>query len=418
MKNPITTIPTSFFSENRSDLLEYLPDNSICILYSGTYSVLSLDQKNAFRTDSNFFYLTGIDEPDCYLTLIKSNGKTLEVLYIPAIDPEFEKWEGNALKTEQAAEISGISKILTNHNFKTDLFRYTVNADLVFSTINTSFSDQPLTHWHQFLSELKKRLPCHSFKNAAPLLHSLRACKDSVEIDSLKKTFPLINQALKKAVPKIKNGAYEYEIEAAILYQYHSSGYQPSFDTIVASGKNATILHYTEHRSQLQNSDLLLIDTGVMIDHYCGDITRVFPVSGKFSNRQKKIYETNLTIQEKVIASIRTGMTMRDIFTVAGEIQNEILRQEKLLSEDTNHSSITFHSIGHSLGLDVHDPINPAIPLVEGTVLTIEPGIYLKDENIGIRIEDVILLKDSGNEVLSSEIPKSISEIENMLAQS
>ena len=415
MKPSECPLPPDFFIANRTKLAEALPDNSVCALYSGEPCVRSWDQRYPFRVESNFFYLTGLTEPDCRLLIVKKGGKTTESLFIPPIDPEKEKWDGKMLTQEKAQAVSGIKTLQPRDNFDSLLFKGASYADSFCTFLNGVFPTQPLTYWHRYVENLGLRLPGMKVTNLLPTLSRLRAVKTEAEIALIKTALEHTGNALKKAAGKIKPGVFEYEIEAELLYEYQRHGLGPSFDAIVAGGVNASVLHYVENTDRLSDGGLVLIDTGALYAGYCGDLTRVFPVSGRFTDRQRQLHDANLEIQSKVIASLKVGMTLTEVGECSSTIQGEVLAREGIIQDPSAHATVTYHSIGHSLGIDVHDPLDSREPLPEGFVMTVEPGIYLPAEGIGIRNEDVVVLRSSGAELLSGSMPRTTDEIESLM---
>jgi len=210
----------------------------------------------------------------------------------------------------------------------------------------------------------------------------------------------------------------EYQIEAELIYHYISNGCErQGFDAIVAGGKNATVLHYVENSDQLKDGDLLLIDTGGEYGMYSGDITRTYPISGKFTQRQRQCYQAVLDVNQAFINELKPALSWKQLYEKAGEITGDIYSQNGFIEDPKSHLSVSFHRIGHYLGLDVHDVGNLEWPMESGAIITVEPGLYLADEGIGIRIEDNVLFTDNGIEVLSASIPKEIDEIEAMMVE-
>lgn len=243
----------------------------------------------------------------------------------------------------------------------------------------------------------------------------LRAVKKPIEIQQIKKSIEVINQALQKMALRLKPGITEYQVEAELIYHYLNANCRNSFEPIVATGKNATVLHYTENMATLHAEDLLLVDTGAEYNMYTGDITRVFPVSQGWSERQLKTYQAVLEVQELFLKDLKVGQSWNALWKKAEEIQEAVYTDHGFVQKKEDLQKIICHRIGHSLGLDTHDPCIASDPLQPGAVITVEPGLYLPNEGIGIRIEDNILLEENGYVNLSSQIPKQPVEIETLL---
>lgn len=228
-----------------------------------------------------------------------------------------------------------------------------------------------------------------------------------------------MDKALRRVMKFIEPGKKEYQVEAEILHTYLMNGCKRvGFDTIAASGSNATVLHYVQNNDELVNGDLILIDTGGEYGMYSGDITRTYPVNGTFTDQQRHFYQAVLDVQKKVIESIEPEMKFSELIKRADEIQGDTYVKYDIVSKPEKHRSVSLHGIGHHLGLDIHDVGHPDWKLKEGSVITVEPGLYLKDQGIGIRIEDNVLISNNNVEVLSAKIPREIDEIEAFMKRS
>jgi Xaa-Pro aminopeptidase len=418
MKTP--RIQNTFFKGNRSRLLKNLPNNALALLHGAEPAVRGGDTLHPYRQDSNFFYFTGIDTPGCALLLIPdNNGKPEEILFIPPVDPEKEKWEGKMLSIEEAKKISGIETVYDIDTLKTVLFRAQKWREALFCDIPEQFPEAAVSFQHQFFQDISIRLPGLQLKKIAPLAAKQRICKQPPEINQINISLNIIHKALLRVMEHLIPGSHEYEVEADIIYTYLKSGCERvGFDTIAAGGANATVLHYINNSAPLKDGDLILIDTGGEYGMYSGDITRTFPINGEFSERQRFCYEAVLEVQKAVIEKIRPGMTLTELSREAGKIQGDVYQRCGFIEKPEDYAKVGLHGIGHYLGLDIHDVGHPDWPLEEGTIITIEPGLYLKEEGIGIRIEDNILIQKNGIQNLSSAIPKEIESIEAIMRES
>jgi len=411
--------PAQFFKDNRRNLALRLDDDSMAMLFAAEPMVRNGDQHHPWRQDSNFFYLTGLEQPGMVLLVFpEKNGVHQEVLFIPPVDPLKEKWEGKLLRVEEAQKLSGIKQVLTIDLFLPQFYRMQDKKNQLFTEVNSIFPDQPLTKAHQLLADFRMRLPGLMIRKLAPLLLPFRSKKQPIEIDRIRHSLEIINTGLRSAASKIKAEVMEYQIEAELAYQYLYHGCsRVGFDTIVAGGQNACTLHYIENSAALKDGDLVLIDTGGEYGLYSGDITRVFPVSGKFTKRQAHCYNAVLEVNQQMIRQVRAHLSWKEILEISARVQGEVYKKYGFIKDVKDYLKVGYHRIGHNLGLDVHDVQNLEWPLKAGAVITIEPGIYLPDEGIGIRIEDDVLLLEGGNEVLSKEIPKTIKDIEALMAK-
>ncbi|MCG8335546.1 MAG: aminopeptidase P family protein [Proteobacteria bacterium] len=413
-----SVLPADFFLKNRQRLSERLSADSLALMQSSANTIRNADALNLWRQDSDFFYFTGIDYPDCSLLLVPGvEGKTDEYLFIPPVDPELEKWNGKMLTKDQAKETSGVKNVLYNDSLANTLFRNQKWKEVLYCELNDHFPSQSLTPQHLFLADLRNRLPGLQQKKLNLLTSSMRTVKQPQEIEVIRQATSIVKSALEAVMRKLKPGLMEFQIEAELTYQYIYNGCKRhGFDPIVASGKNATVLHYITNNDQLKDGDLVLIDTGGEFQMYSADITRVFPISGSFSERQKECYQAVLDVNKTFIDQLKPGSSWAQLHKLAGELTGDIYSKYGFVEDPKKHLEVSYHRIGHHLGLDIHDVGNPDEPLEPGAVLTVEPGLYLPDEGIGVRIEDNILLTESGCEVLSADIPKEIDDIEAIMS--
>ncbi|KAK3608827.1 hypothetical protein CHS0354_006868 [Potamilus streckersoni] len=400
MRKTVPPFSASVYMTRRKTLLDALEDNSVLLLYSGESFVKSLDALYPFVVDADFFYLTGIEEEDVRYIAVKKAGAVKEFLFIADTDAEKERWDGTMLTVQRAKDISGIEYVFSRTVLK-----------------NSFIARFPLPYFQRYLSELAQLFPGTVMKKITGRINSMRLKKDEGELERIVAATGIIAEAFKQVLPFIRPEQYEYEAEAVITSVYHRHGCPNGFDMIIGSGRNSTVLHYNDNNCRMQNGMLVLIDTGVSYGGYNADITRTLPVNGKYTARQRQLYTAVLDMQREYISKVRAGMTSEQVFELAGQIQGKIVIREGLTDNEKEHTRFTVHRIGHPIGLDVHDPVDPHEPLPAGAVLTVEPGIYLPEEEIGIRIEDMILLTDSGCRVLSDAIPKNPDEIEALMAK-
>jgi len=410
--------PSQFFSQNRRELIASFDSNAVILLQSADVMVRNSDIEHPWRQDSSFFYFTGLDEPGCSLLIIPNNeGPAEEVLFIPPVDPEKEKWNGKMLTREAAKEASGVERVQDTGSLMTTLFRVQKWRESLYFELNDFFPNQPLTSQHLLLEDVSRRIPGLQIKKLDPFIAKLRYCKKPEEVGNVQESLKIINQALTGVMKKLKPGMMEYQVEAEIVYHYLNNGCnRVGYEAIVAGGKNASVLHYVTNHCRLNDGDLLLIDTGGEYGMYTGDITRVYPVSGRFSARQRQCYQAVLDVNQAFIEALKPGDSWKQLYEKAAEIIGEIYHREGFIDDPKMHLNVSYHRIGHYLGLDVHDVGHLNWPMAEGTIITVEPGLYLPEEGIGIRIEDNILFTAKGVEVLSRDIPTEIEEIEEIMS--
>ena len=410
--------PAKFFCDNRRLLSQRLDEDGLALVFSADSSIRNGDQLQPWRQDSNFFYLTGLEQPGIFLLLLPEKaGSHQEILFLPPVNLEREKWEGKMLTPERASEISGVKKVLPADQFLAHFFRAQEQKNTLYTEVNGLFPDQPLTKAHRMLEDFRVRLPGLNFKKMGPLLVPQRAKKQTVEIDRIRASLGIIEKGLRSVAKKLKPGMMEYQVEAELAFHYLNAGCsRVGFETIVAGGKNACTLHYVENSDPLAAKELVLIDTGGEYGMYSGDITRVLPISGKFTERQAHCYQAVLEVNKTFIRKLRAGLSWKELAEQAGMIQGEIYKKAGVITEAKDYLKVGYHRIGHSLGLDVHDLQIADWPLKAGAVITVEPGLYLPEEGIGIRIEDNVVLTEGGFEVLSANIPKEIADLEALMA--
>lgn len=409
-----------FFENNRKKLIEEVEDNSIIVLFAGNAPKKSGDEKYPFTPNRNFYYFTGIDEEEPILIISKIKGMISERLFIKEIDEERERWVGKSIRSNEAEEISGVKYIdyLGNfYDYLNRVFSETEEINLYLDMERDSFQElQGISE--SFSEEVKKRYPFVRIKNIFPKIIPLRMVKSKEEIEEMKKAIEITIKGVESLMKNAKAGMKEYQLEAYYEFVCRSSGIKDyAFKTIAASGKNATILHYVDNNSEMKDGDLILFDLGAQHNYYNADITRTFPVNGVFSKRQKEVYNAVLRVNERVIKTIKPGLEYKELNKMATEWIAEECIKLGLIKNKEEVSKYYWHSIGHSLGLDTHDISNKDRNTIfkEGMVWTVEPGIYIEEESIGIRIEDDVLITSNGVEVLTKDMIKTVEDIEEFM---
>ncbi|MDA3942159.1 MAG: aminopeptidase P N-terminal domain-containing protein [Bacteroidetes bacterium] len=427
---PKYSISHEFFKENRNKFTGLLPPKSMAIFRAAERMPRNGDQFFPFRQQSDFFYLSGIDFENAFLILFPGCPvKALEeVLFIEAYNPVKATWDGHMLSNQEAIEISGIKSIKFSDQFETVLRELMHYADAVYLNLNEYPKFQSdVADAHQRLAlELKNKFPLHSYLRAAPLLEGLRVCKSDQEISLLTKACEITGKAFRRVLSFVKPDCYEYEVQAEIDHEFtinraNGHGYAP----IVAGGLNSCVLHYTENDSQLHDGDLLLFDFGAEYANYTADMSRTIPVNGKFSQRQRDCYEAVLRVLKQAIKLYVPGNTIDQINKAVWKMMEKEMiglglftaeAVEKQHPESPLYQKYLMHGVAHHIGLDVHDVGLKHQPLKAGMVLTCEPGIYIKDERIGIRLENDILVTDAEPLDLMRSIPIEIDEIEKIMS--
>lgn len=417
-----------FYIGNRKKIVHEIEKNSVVILTSNSEFPRSGDTTHAFRQNSELFYLCGIDQEETYLVMAPwhPNPEFREILFIKNPSPEMVVWFGHRLTKEQATEISGVQTVLFTDDFENTLPNLMMHAQNVYLHLpeDIRFKLEPITREYRFAEQLIKDYPLHTYRRLAPILYPFRVTKEQEELQTLKNACDITQKAFRRALPAIKPGKYEYEIEAELTYEMIRNGATGhSFAPIVAAGDDTCILHYIKNDKIMKDGDLLLMDFGAEYANYAGDATRTVPVNGKYSPRQKAIYNSCLSIFKETIPLYKPGMTIHKINDFVFKRMEEelvklgLLKAEEIQKQDPKHplfKKYYMHNTAHFIGLDVHDVGQRDWTFQPGMVLSCEPGIYVAEEGIGVRIEtDVVVAEKPIN--LMADMPVEVDEIEALM---
>ena len=416
----------SELENRRKKVFDQMKDNSIAILFSGVSKIASEDEYLPFTVNKNFFYLTSISQEHSALLLIKGVGQKKAYLFVDPYSELKEKWTGKRLTLEAASLISDLDNVYTTDNFETMLNLALSNEKNQYGDIDCIYLD--LTSPEQklkdgfFMNDLSVKFKLdYSDKNIVdiyPIMRDLRMVKSSEEIENLIKAIEKTNNGIAFLINKLSSGMIEHELADYFeLYGRLHDRSPLAFSTIIASGKNATCLHYPTQNEAIKDSDLVLFDLGYSHNGYSADISRTFPVNGKFSGLQAKVYEAVLNCNKAVIAMVKPGLTIKDLQDFAVEFLRKECLRLGLMKEDDDIRNYYYHNVSHHLGLDTHDIADREKPLEKGNVITVEPGLYFAKYNTGVRIEDDVLITLDGAVVLSKNIVKEIYEIESLMAR-
>ena len=417
-----------FCIKNRKSLEKKLQKNSLVVLAGNELIPQSADQFYPFRQNSDFYYLTGIDEENAMLCLCPHHpdSKLREVLFIQETNPTMVIWNGKRLNKEEASEISGIKTIKWTSDFDMVLRNLALNSETIYLGLNeyTNFSSKFTDVNQRLINKIKSEYPLHKYERLTPLTTELRLCKSKEEIQMTKKAIDITKEAFLAVLKMTKAGIMEYEIEAEITHNFIKRGASGhAFSPIVASGVNACILHYITNDSKIKNGDLVLIDFGAVYGNYTSDCSRTFPANGNFSPRQKQCYNAVLDVLKESRKFFVPGTTIEEINKkVAALLENKMVELGLFSKIDIkNNPSETplyfkyyMHGASHFMGIDVHDVGSKPTVLKKGMILTCEPGLYIKEENIGIRIENNILVDEKPID-LTADIPFEADEIEFLM---
>jgi len=413
---------TSFFQNNRKRFLEGLPDKSLSVFFAGEAPTSSGDQTHPFVPNRNFYYLSGIEEPKIILVLSKFEGKTEARLFVEKPDPVMARWIGEAMSKEEAAQASGIEvkNVQYLDEFQSFLQGQFLHAgyEHLYLDLERRSWDAPQTAAQVFANEVKVRYPFLQIHNAYNTICDMRLIKSKEEIEYIRQAGKITSDGIKYLMKNAKPGMKEYELEAYFDFVLKSNGIKHhAFHTIAAAGKNATILHYEDNNGTAVDGDLMLLDLGAQYKLYNADISYTFPINGKFSERQKTIYNIVLKALREVTAIIKPGLPFSELQEKTKAILAEECIAIGLIEKPEELSKYYFHGVSHPLGLDTHDVgrIRDR-ELKPGMVLTIEPGLYIEEEGIGVRIEDDVVVTANGVEVLTTDLPRTVEEIEAFMA--
>ena len=409
---------SEFYSNNRKRLLEKLEEGSAVILYSGVAPVKSNDQDmSPFSVNRNFYYLTGIDTQNVWLLLIKTAARTIETLFIDEPNEYTIKWNGKMLTKEEAEAYSGIKSVCYMQDFESRLASIPAYgaADVYFAFDRLSMNAAP-TRSEELARKLREKFPMLQIKNICRAISSLRAIKTPEELDCLRRAGDVTIEALKHMLKTARPGEYEYQWQADYEYYVARSGLRHGFETIAASGENAVMLHYSDNNCVARDGDLLLVDLGAEYKYYSADVSRTFPVNGKFTDRQKELFTIVREAMDVAREKMRPGIETKESNQAVVDFYKKALRTAKLISDDSDVSKYYYHGVSHSLGLDTHDPCGLE-EFQPGMVVTCEPGLYVAEEGTGIRLENDILVTEGAAEDLTGDRLLRIQEIEDLMAR-
>jgi Xaa-Pro aminopeptidase len=433
-------LPPSIFAERRTRLGESMSLNSACFILGGQLKTRSNDTEYVFRQDSDFMYLTGFLEPDAALLMIKRKDGLHSTIFCAPKDPVAEIWHGRRLGVDAAPQTLKVDTAFSSDDLTTLLPKHLAGVSEVYCLFNQNTAQSIL----QLAIEQVRKTPKQSFlapkavKDISSTIHHLRLLKTSEELQIMRTAGEISADAHKMAMRASKPGLNEGQLEAVLHYHFAIAGARnQAYTSIVGGGDNACILHYTENNQTLQDGTLVLIDAGGELAGYAADITRTFPVNGHFSKPQAQLYQIVLDAQEAALAQCRAGNTLSDIMQASVVVLVTGLCELGILTgsvqdniDQSTYRDYFMHGIGHYLGLDVHDvgaykDAYGDLPLVENTVITIEPGVYIAPgspvpeqyQGIGIRIEDNVVIKADSYEILTNAVPKTIAEIEALMQE-
>lgn len=424
-----------------AEFMRRMEPNSVAIIPAAPEATRSNDTHYRYRQDSDFYYLTGFDEPESIAVLAPAHPKHKYMLFVRPRDPEQETWTGRRAGVEGAKERYGADAAFPIAEFRDKLAELVNGARNVYYRLGLrpDLDELLVRRIGEMRTRSRQFVAPDSLTDPSAILGEMRLVKSAAEIELMQRAADIAAEAHIEAMKAVRPGMMEYELEALIEYHFRRNGAAaPAYGSIVGGGANATILHYTSNDAPLRDGDLLLVDAGAEFRGYASDITRTFPVSGRFSPAQREIYEAVLEAQVACVEMVGPGVTMEELNNRAIRILTESMVRlgllegevEKLIEEKT-YRRFFMHGIGHFLGLDVHDAGRYQLegksrPLASGIVITVEPGLYIAPDaeqvpdryrGIGVRVEDDVLVTPEGHRILTSKVPKRIEEIERLMAR-
>ena len=419
-------IDSELFTINRSRFISRMKPGSIALFVSNDEVPRNGDAIHNFQQNSDLYWLSGIMQEDTMVILFPDNPdpKYREVLVLTRPNELKEKWDGKRLRREEATAISGIRTIVWQDSLDGLLQPWIHLADNIYLDTNENDRKASLVRSrdYRFVDEMKERYPLHQYERAAKVMKELRAIKTAQEIEVVKKAISITGNTFERIMRFVKPGVMEYEIEAEIVHSFLSqraSG--EAYNSIIASGDNARILHYVSNNAECKDGELLLLDFGALYGGYAADLSRTIPVNGKFTPRQKEVYDACLHLHNYAKSILKPGISIIDYTDKVGEEATQqflkigLLNNEDVKNEDGENRAYRkylYHGISHHLGIDVHDLGTRTAPVEAGMLFTVEPGIYIEEEGMGIRIENNIWITENGHIDLFEGIPITTEEIE------
>ncbi len=400
-----------FFINKRKELLNLLENNSAVILFAGEPVTSSADQFFNFEVSRNFYYMTGVDVPYSIVLMIKVESTTHEYLFVQKKDETKEKWTGILPSVDEYSKISGVALDKVSY---IDEFAQKAYEELSKFSVKKLYMDntQAYASFDSFKTFSEKAYP--EVADVSQIIFEMRAVKSPEEIEEIRESIAITQDAISYFANNMTPGILEYELKACFEYAVAKKDAGLAFATICAADKNAVILHYPYGRDAINEDSMVLLDCGAAKRYYCADVTRTLPVGGEFTQRQKQVYDIVLKANKLVAEIAKPGETLMSLNDAVKELFDVELKKLGLVADTDEVVKYYYHSVSHSLGLDVHDPLSKTTPLEEGMVITDEPGLYINEWNIGIRIEDDLLITKDGCEVLTKEIPKEVADIANL----
>ena len=423
-------IDNQLFIKNRINFSAKMIDKSLAVFNSNDVFPISADSTMPFQQHRDIFYLSGVDQEESILVIFPScsNDKHREVLFIRETNEHIAVWEGAKLTKEDAYEVSGIKTVYWLEQFPSIFKQMMAEAENIYLNTNEHLraSTEVQTREDRFIQKVKTEYPSHSVKKSAPLLHVLRSIKDNIEIELMQKACKITEAGFRRLLSFTKPGVWEYELEAELAHEFlrnRSKGF--AYTPIIASGGNACVLHYIENNKECKSGDVILLDVAAEYANYSSDLTRCIPVNGRFTERQKSVYNSVLHVKKEAEKLLVPGTIISEYHKEVGLIMEKqllhlgLIDKTDIKNQDPEwpaYKKYFMHGTSHYIGLDTHDVGLLNAPMQAGMVFTCEPGIYIPEENLGIRLEDDLVIQNSGSPFnLMKDIPLELDEIESLM---
>ncbi len=423
-------ISNQLFGKNRKKFMAQMQPKSIAVFNSNDIYPISADSTMPFEQHRDIFYLSGADQEETILVLFPDacNPKHREVLFVRETNAHIAVWEGEKLTKERATEVSGIETIFWLSDFDKVFFDLMTEADTIYFNTNEHYRQavETQTREDRFIAKCKKDFPAHQWAKSNPILQKIRGVKEPEEIALMQTACNITEKGFRRVLEFTKPGVWEYEIEAELLHEFirnRSKGF--AYTPIIASGNNANVLHYIENNQQCKDGDLILMDVAAEYANYSSDLTRTIPVNGKYTKRQREVYDAVLHVKKEATKMLVPGTLWAEYHKECGKIMTSelmglgLLDKSDVQNEDPNwpaYKKYFMHGTSHHIGLDTHDYGALKTPMKANMVFTVEPGIYIPDEGFGIRIEDDVVIQENGEPFnLMANIPIEAEEIEELM---
>ncbi len=425
-------LPASLYQKNRQKFMARMKPKSIAVFNSNDIYPVSADSTLTFAQHRDIFYLTGVDQEESILLLFPDapNPNDKEILFLKETNDHIKVWEGEKLTKAKAVERTGIKNVHWLQDFDSLLKKLVFQAENIYINTNEHYraSTEVETREDRFIKRVKQEFPGHNFERSNPILQRLRSVKELEEIAQIQKACDITEAGFRRILDKVRPGMKEYELEAEFAHEFLRRGSRGfAYTPIIASGANANVLHYIQNDAEIKDGDLILLDVGAEYGNWASDMTRCVPANGKFSPRQKEVYEAVLRVKDAAAKMLKPGVIWADYQDKVGRImEKELLKLGLLTEEDIKNENPDWpaykkyfmHGTSHHMGLDTHDYGILEEPMQAGMVFTVEPGIYIPEEGIGVRIEDDYVIQEKGEPVnLMKNIPITVDEIEALMAK-